>query len=453
MTTRQRKYAIEGRGDAEAGRIDHMVAHMDRNLAYASQVEQAGGDPDGRILEAFQDRYRRYRRDWREQPRNAVDEGLLGAAFEETGAPPLCIDIEVAAVCDLACPFCFRQTFATPDKIIEDELCYRIIDQAVDMGVPSLKFNWRGEPLLNPRLPEYIAYAKQRGILETIINTNATKLDPAVSGKLIDAGLDLMIYSFDGGTKDTYERMRPGRFAPNSFDAVYGNIRRFAELRDRRGAVFPRTKIQMILTGDSFDEQDAFFRLFEDCVDDVTVKQYTERGAGLADLDEATRTRLSGALTEHGLPADSPYMRDMDGNLFVALGRLPCEQPYQRLLVTYDGRVAMCCYDWGAQHPIGYMDDSTIRNREDAYADIVEKTEAGAKGFELMGRVGMPAHHNAPAARVSTLSELWYGHEIDHVRACHVEDRGGDVEICRTCQFKETYQWRQVAQTEAGHGG
>ena len=27
-----------------------------------------------------------------------------------------------------------------------------------------------------------------------------------------------MIYSFDGGTKDTYEKMRPGRFGKNNFD-------------------------------------------------------------------------------------------------------------------------------------------------------------------------------------------------------------------------------------------
>ena len=53
---------------------------------------------------------------------------------------------------------------------------------------------------------------KKKGILETIINTNATNLTETNSKKLIESGLDLMIYSFDGGTKKTYEKMRPGRF-------------------------------------------------------------------------------------------------------------------------------------------------------------------------------------------------------------------------------------------------
>jgi len=444
MTAAERKYAIEGRRDTETDRVEQMVVHMDANRAYRAAAEATGGDADGGLLAQFRDRFRWYRERWRNQPAEAVARGLTGAAFRATEAPPLCIDIEVAAVCDLACPFCFRQSIATPDKIIADELCYRIIDEAADLGVPSLKFNWRGEPLLNPRLPDYVAHAKDRGILETIINTSATKLDADMSRRLITAGLDLMIYSFDGGSAETYERMRPGRFAENSFDAVYGNIRRFAEIRRDLGAVFPRTKIQMILTDETFPEQGAFFRLFDDCVDDVTVKQYTERGAGLAEVDDASRDRLAAALEALELPADTPYMRDMAGDLFVATRRLPCEQPFQRLLVTYDGRVAMCCYDWGAQHPIGYIDAAAIAEGEAAATEIVDKVKSGAKGFELMDRVDMPARHNAPPERVASLAELWYGPEIDRVRACHVAGEGDSLAVCRNCQFKETYRWRAV---------
>ena len=64
---------------------------------------------------------------------------------------PLCVDIEVASICDLACPFCYREFVVTPDKIIDEKLCYNLIDQVADLGVPSMKFNWRGEPLLNPK--------------------------------------------------------------------------------------------------------------------------------------------------------------------------------------------------------------------------------------------------------------------------------------------------------------
>ena len=50
-----------------------------------------------------------------------------------------------------------------------------------------MKFNWRGEPLLRPELPKFIKYAKEKGILETIINTNATMMNEKVANNLIDS--------------------------------------------------------------------------------------------------------------------------------------------------------------------------------------------------------------------------------------------------------------------------
>ena len=70
--------------------------------------------------------------------------------FQNEGIFPLCIDIEVASVCDLACPHCYRQYIATPDKLMSTDLAFKLIDQLTELKkVPSVKFNWRGEPLMN----------------------------------------------------------------------------------------------------------------------------------------------------------------------------------------------------------------------------------------------------------------------------------------------------------------
>ena len=138
---------------------------------------------------------------------------------------------------------------------------------------------------MNPKLPDYIKYAK-KGILETIINTNATNLNEDNSRKLIDSGLDMMIYSFDGGSKETYEKMRPGRFKKNEFEKVHKNIINFSKIKKDAKSKFPYTKIQMILTKDTIKEKDNFFKLFSDYVDDVSLSQYTERGGDVKDLTE-----------------------------------------------------------------------------------------------------------------------------------------------------------------------
>lgn len=442
--TEARSYVIEGKGDLEARRIAFGIANMASNKAYQYAAERAGGDADGAILRRFQDRFRWYRESWRGLPAQAVAEKRWGQEFEALDYPPLCVDVESAAVCDLACPFCFRQWIATPDKIIDFELFRRLVDQCAALGVPSMKLNWRGEPLLHPQLPEMIDLAKRAGILEVIINTNATTLDEEKSRALIDAGLDMMIYSFDGGSKETYEQMRPGRFKPNTFDTVYENIRRFADIRSQTGAVFPRTRIQMVLTEDTFPEKDAFFGLFEGCVDDASVKAYTERGGKISELDAETRERLSDEVERLDLPDDTPVRRDLSGQLYVSTGRLPCEQPFQRLLVTYDGRVSMCCYDWGSQYPVGYVDSQALETGEQEYEKVLEKVSAGAKGFELMAGAVMPEKMNEPEPVVRTLQEIWHGADITHVRRKHVCGEGETVSACRRCTFRETYAWQAI---------
>ena len=91
-----------------------------------------------------------------------------------------------------------------------------------------------------------------------------------MSEAIIKSGLDIMIYSFDGGTKKIYEKMRPGRFNKNNFDDIYRNISNFTKY-EKIKFLFPRTKIQM-MTEETRKEQDEYYKLFKDI--DVSVKQY-----------------------------------------------------------------------------------------------------------------------------------------------------------------------------------
>jgi molybdenum cofactor biosynthesis enzyme MoaA len=435
-----RKYAIEPHGIGEAARVDFMVKNMEENRAY-TYARDISGDPDGTLLEEFRIRYKHYRESWRKLPREAIQKQLTGDSFKQSGIPPLCLDIEVAAICDLACPFCYRQFVATPDKLMSDELARHLIDQASELSVPSIKFNWRGEPLLNPRLSELINYAKRKGILETIINTNATQLTEAVSKQLIDAGLDLLIYSFDGGSKESYEEMRPGRFRRNDFGHVYNNIVKFSQIRELAGSSFPRTKIQMILTEKTFNEQQSFLGLFSGYVDEVSVKQYTERGGHITEFDDDLQKQIKALMDSRGLHSDTPVFRSKDGAIHAAVGRLPCEQLYQRLLVTYDGRVGMCCYDWGAQHPIGYVDNLAINSGDNEYIQVIEQAKLAKKGFIPLKNVRLPNKYNDPPNVTQPLSDIWTGSEINSVRSAHLESRVNDVPVCKQCPFKETYSW------------
>ena len=146
--------------DSNKNRVSYMLQNMDQNKAYLFAKERNSTDKN-MLLKTFKKNYENYRLEWGNQPKTCISKNFLGEQMKKNKKPPLCVDVEVAAICDLACSFCFREYLATPDKIIDEKLCFDLIDQAADLKVPSMKFNWRGEPLLNPKLPEFIKYAKK----------------------------------------------------------------------------------------------------------------------------------------------------------------------------------------------------------------------------------------------------------------------------------------------------
>ncbi len=440
-----RKLAIENLSGGEKEKIKWMVENMISNKAFIFKSKGKSKKEKEKLLRDFQNKYVNYRNDWHNQPKKAVREKYFGEKLKKENFNPLCFDIEVASVCDLACPFCYRQYVATPDKIMTKELAFKLIDQASELNVPSMKFNWRGEPLLNPALSLIIEYAKKKGVLETIINTNATVLDEKISEKIINSGLDLMIYSFDGGNKETYEKMRPGRFKKNSFENIYKNISNFNKIRKKLKSPFPRTKIQMILTDETRKAKDEYFELFKDIVDDVSVKQYTERGGDLIDLNKNFETRIkknkNTLIKKYG--KNATLLKDSKNDIYISNGRLPCEQPFQRVLTTYDGKVGMCCYDWGATHTVGYLDSLGINNGHKEYKSVKEKAEKNTKGFQMMN-LKLPEKNNTPKKEIQTLKEIWHGKHINKVREAQIKNRVENIPICKKCPFKETYKWVKI---------
>lgn len=434
--------AIKNLSGSEKDKINFMTENMHLNKAFIYDVKNKTKKEHESILSEFKKRYLDYRNGWRGQPQSCFNKKLFGDKFKKLDLSPLCIDLELASVCDLACPHCFRQTVATPDKVMSKKLAFKLIDQAAELKVPSMKFNWRGEPLLNPAIFEIIDYAKSKGVIETIINTNATELDEEASKKIINSGLDLMIYSFDGGTKSSYEKMRPGRFKENTFNKVIKNIKKFSEVKNNLKAKFPRTKIQMVLTKDTRNEQKEFFELFKDIVDDVSVKQYSERGGKLKDIDEKLKTDTIKKLKNKQIE-NAEVLFDIDNTIFISKKRLPCEQPFQRLQITYDGKVSMCCYDWGSSHLIGYVDKLAIKTGSSDLKKVFEKAKDRAKGFELMNLEKIE-NFNKPEQIVSSIKDIWHNVHINKVRKKHIDGKIEDVEICKNCSFKDTYKWERI---------
>jgi radical SAM protein with 4Fe4S-binding SPASM domain len=207
-----------------------------------------------------------YRRRWHEDPA-----GFVAGAF------PIHLDIESTSVCNLLCPFCSTtsKTWGPGNPgYMKMELFRRIIDEGAEHGLCSIKLSFRGEPLLHQQLPEMVAYAKSRNILDVYFNTNATLLTKTRIDQLIDAGLDRISISFEGVTKDAYEAYRVGA----KFEKVVANARLLRRIRDERGSRLPQIRIQSVGLPELQSSFDDYVRMWSDVADEIGYLDAREEG-------------------------------------------------------------------------------------------------------------------------------------------------------------------------------
>lgn len=136
-------------------------------------------------------------------------------------------------------------------------------------------------------------------------------------------------------------------------------------------------------------------------------------------------------------------MVDFDGNIFISRKRKPCQQIFQRLMITYNGRVGMCCHDWGAQHGIGFIDKQAFDQKK-ITNDIQRKIKNKIKGFELLNNAKKPTNFNEPDHKIESLKEIWGGKELNNVRELHLSQKVNEVAVCKECTFKDTYVWEKI---------
>lgn len=121
-------------------------------------------------------------------------------------------DIRVNYRCNQNCAFCgvdHKKQSHPPERILE------AVRGAAARGTRRL-FLSGGEPTLDPRLPEYVAIAKEGGIHDVTLMTNAVLLSGAAPCRTLrDAGLDkafVSLHSHDAALSDKLTR------APGTFD-------------------------------------------------------------------------------------------------------------------------------------------------------------------------------------------------------------------------------------------
>ena len=229
---------------------------------------------------------------------------------------------EVTDHCNATCVMCPRDKheYGREHGIMDQAQYETSIDEVVALGARKVVLTGFGEPMLDKRLEDKIAYAHQKE-LSTYFITNGSALTPKRARKLMESGLSEMRVSFYGMRPETYNAVMQGL----EFDHTMKGILEFLRIRDEIGA---HTRVQMSyleLEQNKGDEQ-AFREFWEPKVDAIEIWKPHNFGDG-------RNYRFRDDSVDHknscGRPENGP------------------------LQIQWNGEVIPCCYDYNNQIILG----------------------------------------------------------------------------------------------------
>jgi radical SAM protein with 4Fe4S-binding SPASM domain len=283
---------------------------------------------------------------------------------------PRYIDIELTNSCNFRCLMCPTGTGISRRKkgFMSDDIFFKILDEA-GMNKTPLRFIGWGEPLLHPKLLQYLELCKKNQLI-THLNTNGYLLTEPIMQKFIDIPLDSLKFSFQGIDRKSYREMRNTDF----FDELLVKIEKLHQLRGDSDK--PYIHVSTTLTYESQEEAEAFRQNISRFVDLVTV------GKTSLDYIDADKARLG--------PVDKQRLRDLMLQESITKEHPSCGEVFNVLSVNWNGLVSACCADYDDKMTVGDL-------------------------------------------RRESLAGIWRTRKMDAYRRLLTEMKHDSLEICRNC--------------------
>lgn len=231
------------------------------------------------------------------------------------------ITVELTNQCNVSCTFCPRQCMQMEIGFMEMDLYKKIIDEASSHLPVKLVIFFRGESLLHPQFMECVRYAKEKKIGPIQFATNALGLTSELAEQIADAGVDFISFSLDTIDPEVYKQSR----LTGDLSVSMENVKQMSEIcadRKRRGLFSPTLQVSTIEIPVYMERQEEFIQFWKKYADIVRV--YYEHDDQGRFRNKAIQKQLEREVPE----------------------RLPCRKVFTDMLIYWDGRLALCNYDW-----------------------------------------------------------------------------------------------------------
>lgn len=260
---------------------------------------------------------------------------------------PAKIGFEPTTHCNLRCPQCPSglRNFTRPTGLASDKLYEAVVDELAPHLIYLLLY-FQGEPFLNPRLFDMIAYANERHIF-TATSTNGHFLTEKNAVQTVKSGLSEIIISVDGTTQEVYEQYRKG----GKLERVWDGIKNLVKARKKYSFSTPYIIIQFIV----FKPNQHQVHQIKEIGNQLGVDHVAIKTAQIYDYQNGHEL----------IPTINKYSRYKkgEGQTYTIKNRMEnqCWRLWQGAEITWDGKVLPCCFDKDAKYEMGNLAAQSFR--------------------------------------------------------------------------------------------
>ena len=247
------------------------------------------------------ERYKQYRKLWTDTAKNL-----------KAPPVPIHIDLELTKVCNLKCAMCPAST-QKDNGMMDFHLAQSILKEAAEIGVSSIKMNWRGEPTLYPHFEQISRVAHSLGFVDIMLNTNGMYVNNNIKIALYNY-YTTVVFSIDAYDTQIFRQCRSGA----SPDLIYRNFQEIAEHRQK------------------YNKPE--FLVLNHVRQKINWGEYNI----LKELCERKDIKFRAMLA---FPRTDIELHDEEHKPNI-LGRKQCSFPFQRLTIAWNGNVYPCCCLW-----------------------------------------------------------------------------------------------------------
>lgn len=264
------------------------------------------------------------------------------------------VEIEATNQCNTRCLHCPHESLSRPMGKMDWETYQKIIDKIIrytdQKGFSvSVDFAGMGEPLLNPLIYQFISYISDKTF--TAITTNGSALTERNITRLIEAGLNLLIVSFNGADRITYELMMGGL----SFERAVQHLRKALELTN---GTKTNIAVNLSITKQTQRKLKQIIKFLDQLgIDNISFSKCHNRGGYLNSPDVCDT------------PMPPPHLNSR------------CDIFKQTLFVAWNGDVLSCCHDLGGENVLGNLVSDSL----DEIITTKQEIEKNGLSFRICG--------------------------------------------------------------------